>query len=167
MKIETKRLELMPLSPAQLKLWIENIPELEKELDITYMATPLEGVFLEIVKEQLETTAEDPENYMWHSFWFLIRKSDRIVVGSADFKDVPDWSGETEIGYGLGEAFEHNGYMTEALKAMCDWALKQKGVSAVIAETDFDGLASQRILERCGFERYGRHKTIWWRLKRT
>jgi len=167
MKIETERLELIPLSPAQLKLWIKDIGEVEEELDVTYMATPLEGIFLDIVKEQLKITAKDPENYVWHSFWFLIRKSDRIVVGLADFKDIPDEDGETEIGYGLGRAFEHNGYMTEAVNAMCDWALKRKSVSAVIAETDPDGFASQRILERCGFRRYGHHRTIWWRRQRT
>lgn len=30
--IETERLELMPLTPKLLQLWIKNIPELEKEL---------------------------------------------------------------------------------------------------------------------------------------
>ena len=51
-----------------------------------------------------------------------IRKSDNVVVGSADFKNVPDEKGQVEIGYGLGKAFEHEGYMTEAVRAMCSWA---------------------------------------------
>ena len=48
---------------------------------------------------------------MWHSFFFIIRREDRVVVGSADFKDVPNKDGEVEIGYGLGKEYEHNGYM--------------------------------------------------------
>ncbi|KAJ48722.1 acetyltransferase, partial [Clostridium tetanomorphum DSM 665] len=151
MIIQTERLELIPLTLNQLKLWIENIPELEKELDCSYKAESMEGFFLEIVKGQYEITQKDPNNYLWHSFFFLIRKDDRVVVGSADFKDIPNEKGEVEIGYGLGKQFEHNGYMTEAVKAMCEWALKQKGVRNVIAETDLDGFASQRILERCGY----------------
>ncbi|KAJ50169.1 RimJ/RimL family protein N-acetyltransferase [Clostridium tetanomorphum] len=164
MIIQTERLELIPLTLNQLKLWIENIPELEKELDCSYKAESMEGFFLEIVKGQYEITQKDPNNYLWHSFFFLIRKDDRVVVGSADFKDIPNEKGEVEIGYGLGKQFEHNGYMTEAVKAMCEWALKQKGVRNVIAETDLDGFASQRILERCGFKKDKELETLWWRL---
>lgn len=164
MIIQTERLELIPLTPNQLKLWIEDITVLEKKLDCSYKAESLEDFFLEIVKGQYEITRKDLNNYLWHSFFFLIRKEDRVVVGSADFKDIPNEKGEVEIGYGLGKEFEHNGYMTEAVKAMCEWALKQKGVRNVIAETDLDGFASQRILERCGFKKYKQEETIWWRL---
>lgn len=164
MKIHTKRLEIVPLTAYQLKLWVENIQQLEKELNCSYQAEPMEGFFLEIVKGQLDVTEADSDNYLWHSFWLLIRTSDRVVVGSADFKDVPNHNGEVEIGYGLGKAYEHNGYMTEAAKAMCKWALKQKSVSTIIAETDLDGFASQKILERCGFQKQKEAETLWWKL---
>lgn len=164
MILETKRLELIPLTAHQLQLWIEDIPSLDKELSCSYRAEAMEGIFLEIVKGQFEITQKDADNYMWHSFWFLIRKTDRVVVGSADFKDIPNVTKEVEIGYGLGNEFEHNGYMTEAVKAMCDWAMKKETVSNVIAETEIDGYASQRILQRCGFVEEKRGETIWWRL---
>ena len=73
---------------------------------------------------------------------------------------MPNENGEVEIGYGLGKAYRRNGYMTEAIKAMCEWALKQTGVSAVIAQTDFDGFASQKVLERCGFKKYSEAETL-------
>jgi len=167
MTIETERLELIPLLPKQLKLWTENITALEKELAAVYMAEPMEAEFLEIVRGQFKITEKDPDNYLWHSFWLILRKNDRVIVGSADFKGTPDESGAVEIGYGLGKAFEHNGYITEAVKSMCDWALRQRGVVAVIAETDRDGLASQRILEQCGFYKYDERDTIWWKLQGT
>lgn len=165
MVIQTERLELIPLTLNQLKLWIEDIPTLEKELDCSYKAELMEGFFLDIVKGQYEITLKDPDNYLWHSFFFLVRKEDRVVVGSADFKDIPNENGEVEIGYGLGKEFEHNGYMTEAAKAMCDWALKQNGVKSVIAETELENFASQNILERCGFKVDKRGETLWWRLQ--
>lgn len=71
---------------------------------------------------------------------------------------------EVEIGYGLGKEFEHKGYMTEAVKAMCAWALEQDKVQHVLAETDMHGLASQHVLQQCGFKEYKRNETIWWRL---
>lgn len=164
MIIKTERLELILLKPNELKLWGEDIPTLERELDCSYKGESMEGFFLEIVKGQYEVTKKDPTNYLWHSFFFLVRKEDRVVVGSAAFKDIPNENGEVEIGYGLGKEFEHKGYMTEAVKAMCEFGLKQKGVGNIIAETDLDGFASQRILERCGFENYKQEETIWWRL---
>ena len=161
--IETERLELLPLTARQLELWVFDLPALERELHCRYLAEPMEGSFAEIVKGQMEPTAKDPEHCYWHSFWFLIRKSDRTVVGSADFKSPPDENGETEIGYGLGKDFEHNGYMTETVQAMCEWAMRQNGVSHVIAETETDNYPSQRVLQRCGFTEYARAETIWWR----
>ena len=68
----------------------EDIPNLEKDLNCSYPAEPMEGLFLKIVKGQLEKTEKNPNDYLWHSFWFLVRKSDRVVAGSADFKDIPN-----------------------------------------------------------------------------
>lgn len=164
MILKTDRLELVPLLPYQLILLDEDIPELEKDLKCLYQAEPMEGLFIEIVKRQLEKAQKSPDDYLWHSFWLLIRKGDRVVVGSADFKDIPNSDYEVEIGYGLGNDFEHHGYMAEAVQAMCNWALKQENVSHIIAETDIDGGASQRILQRCGFVERRRKETIWWEL---
>ncbi|EJE97961.1 GNAT family N-acetyltransferase [Liquorilactobacillus mali] len=165
MIIETDRLNLIPLTVGQYHHWINNISILEKELSCSYQAEPLEGIFLNILKKQLIVTEKDARNYLYHTFWFLIRKTDRIVVGSADFKDLPNKQGEVEIGYGLGKNFEHKGYMTEAAKAMCSWALTQDNTSYVIAETEIENLASQNVLKRCGFKLYKQDNTCWWKLQ--
>lgn len=142
---------------------IEDIFSFEKQFNCSYQAEPLKEFFLEIVQQQLSITELDSENYLWHSFWILLRKSDRVIVGLIDFKDLPNSNGEVEIGYGLGKPFEHNGYMTETVKAICKWAKKQKGVSHIIAETDIDGFASQKFLNNCGFIEYEHKETSWWR----
>ncbi|NCB74617.1 MAG: N-acetyltransferase [Clostridia bacterium] len=161
---ETERLELHALNAAQMRLWLNDIPALERELKCSYKAEAIEGFFRKIVEGQTVLTEENPSEYWWHSFWFLIRKSDRVVVGSADFKAGPNENGEVEIGYGLGREFEHNGYMTEAVAAMCAWAKAQSKVSHVIAETDLDNAPSQNILKRCGFAETRRGESVWWRL---
>lgn len=59
--------------------------------------------------------------------------------------------------------------MTEAVKAMCDWAIEKEKVANLIAETDLNGFGSQRILfkdvdlkknpvEKVSFGKY-KHKT--------
>ena len=162
--IETDRLQIFPLKACQLKLLVEDLPSLEKELNCKYCAEPLEGEFLDIVKCQIMKTEKDEINYLYHSFWLIVRKSDRIVVGSACFKGIPNENQEVEIGYGLGEDFEHQGYMTEAIQAMCHWAMAQENISHVIAETGIDNPKSENVLKRCGFVQYQQDKGIWWRL---
>ena len=161
--LETERLCLIPLTAEQLILLADNLPELEQKLEITYQAEPIEGFFREIISGQAKRAQADIENYLWHTFWLMVRKQDRVAVGSADFKNLPDENGEVEIGYGLAPAFEHQGYMTETVKAMCDWAEKQPGIKHIIAETEMDNVASQRVLQRCGFTEYRRERTLWWR----
>ncbi len=167
MRIESERLRLLALTARQLQLWVENTPALEDELGCRYGGEPLDGVFLDIVKGQVAKTEADEAHYPYHSFWWIIRKADRMVVGSADFKGVPNADGEVEIGYGLGQAHRHKGYMTEAVHAMCRWALAQPGVTRVIAETERDNPPSQNVLKRCGFSLYEPGKpaaALWWRL---
>lgn len=164
MKLETERLELVALDARQLELWMYDLPALESELECSYRATPVKGAFRDVVAVQLKKIQNNIDDYIWQSFWLMKRRSDCAVVGSAGFKTPPDENGEVEIGYNLGREFEHNGFMTETVSAMCTWALSQDGVKHVVAETDLDGFASQRILKRCGFKETSRAQTIWWRL---
>ncbi len=163
MRLETERLEIVALTVGQLERWLSDLPQLEKELNGVYQAEPLTGFFREIVAGQWRAAGKEPGLYVWHTFWLILRKSDRTIIGSACFKDKPDAIGEVEIGYGLGKAFEKQGYMTEAVDALCRWAFCQTGVSRITAETDQDGYASQRILQRCGFQVFSRGETLWWR----
>jgi [ribosomal protein S5]-alanine N-acetyltransferase len=166
MKIETDRLELVPLTADQLLLWELNSTQLENDLNCVYRGEPLVGRFKDIVHTQERTARGDRSNYLWHTFWFIIRKEDRVVVGSSDFKDIPDADGQTEIGYGLENQFEHNGYMTETVTAMCRWAFCQPDVRRIIAETYLDNSASQHVLKRCGFSEFKHDQSIWWKLDR-
>lgn len=163
MKLETERLELIPLNAYRLRLWIEDIPELEREMNCSYRAEAVEGEFRSILRQQLELVERDTEHLLFHTFWFLIRKEDRVVIGSAAFKNVPDQDGNVEIGYGLGDAYFGFGYMTEAVNAMYCWALSQPGIAHVIAETERENIPSQRVLERCGFTQYFAGNTLWWK----
>lgn len=164
MRLETERLEVIPLSLEQLKLWVSDMDAFEKELNCTYKGQPLVGFIMNHVLEQIEDIKNDEPNYMFYTTWLMILKANRIAVGSAAFKGIPDLHEEIEIGYGLGEEFEHHGFMTEAVNELCKWGLNQEEVKHIIAETDLDGYASQRILERNGFERYQFEDSSWWRL---
>lgn len=160
MEIETDRLIIKLLTLSQLNLWVNNIKILEEELNCIYDAEPIEGEFKNIINGQITIIKNDPENYMYYSFWFIIRKNDRIVVGSMDFKNIPNEKNEVEIGYGLGKKYEHNGYMTEAVKGFCEFALKNKRADVITAETEAENISSHAILKRNGFIKYKEEGTI-------
>jgi RimJ/RimL family protein N-acetyltransferase len=162
MEIETDRLLIKLLTLPQLKLWVNTISMLENDLNCKYDAEPIEWEFKNIINGQIRIIEKDPKNYIYHSFWLIIRKHDRIVVGSMDFKNVPNEENEVEIGYGLGEKYEHNGYMTEAVKGFCACAFKDPKIEKIIAETETT--ASQNVLKRNGFTKYKEGETIWWKL---
>jgi ribosomal-protein-alanine N-acetyltransferase len=77
------------------------------------------------------------------------------VVGDIGFHAAPDENGSVEIGYGLVEAYRHQGIATEATQALVSWALNQAGITEVRAETDKGHAASQRVLVKTGFHEVG------------
>ena len=167
MELETERLLLKLLTLSQLKLWVINISMLEVELNCKCNKEPIDGFFLNIINNQIKLIENNPENYVYHSFWFIIRKEDKRVLGSIDYKNIPNKMKEVEIGYGLEKQFEHNGYMTEAVSAFCKMAFMDKKIETIIAETDVENIASYKVLERCGFKKYKKEEgTHWWQLKK-
>jgi RimJ/RimL family protein N-acetyltransferase len=82
--------------------------------------------------------------------WLLFHREE--VVGDAGFKGPPQ-DGEVELGYSIIPGQRRRGYATEAAQALVDWALAQPGVERVVAETEPENEASQRVLERAGMRR--------------
>lgn len=158
--METERLDLLPLSAEELRLWPEDLPALEKQKSCHYRAEEMTEEFAGILRSCATAMEADPENLLWHTFWWIVRREDRTVVGSIDFKNVPS-DGTVEIGYGLGPAFEHHGYMTESVKAFLEFA-RARGVRRVVAETETNNLPSQLVLQRCGFCLQSRGDTLRW-----
>ncbi|MCR5782460.1 MAG: GNAT family N-acetyltransferase [Clostridia bacterium] len=136
MKTETSRLLLYPLGDKEMEALIEN--ENDSDLKQAY-------------SEMLQGCVRYPENRIWYAVWLMeLRSSPGTVVGDFCFKGLnPD--GMVEIGYGLRDGFCGNGYMTEALKTITEWALSQPGVTRVEAETAPDNTPSQKVLASCGF----------------
>ncbi|MGW1796210.1 GNAT family N-acetyltransferase [Streptomyces sp. NPDC001984] len=81
----------------------------------------------------------------------LVRREDGRAVGGIGFHGVPDDEGRVEIGYDLAEAARGQGYATEALRALSEWALARDDVSVLFAAIEPDNLASQAVVSRAGF----------------
>ena len=99
--------------------------------------------------EMLEGSLAHPEIRDFYAVW-MMETTDGTYIGDLSFKGVaPD--GMVEIGYGTDPAFWNQGYTTEAVIALVNWALSQPGITRVEAETEPDNVASQRVLQKAGF----------------
>lgn len=162
MQIQTERLALIPLPAEALFRLVLDTAALEAEWNCRYQGEEICGSFRQILLAQAEKAQADPDNYLWHSFWLVLRRADRVVVGTVDFKSTPDRNGVVEIGYGLGNRHRGQGYMTETVEAFCRWAKTSQGVRQVVAETAAGNLASEAVLRRCGFVECFRDESTWW-----
>ena len=99
--------------------------------------------------EMLDGCLEHPGQWEWHAIW-MIELKDGTHIGELCFKGL-DSGGVAEIGYGVAEEYQGQGYATEAVKAASAWAFQNPAVTALEAETDAANTASKRVLEKCGF----------------
>ena len=132
--IETKGLRIFPATQEQMEAFIAK--EADAGLKKAYT-------------EMLEGCLRHPDQWQWYAMW-MIELRDGTHIGDLCFKGL-DANGMAEIGYGILEEYQGQGYATEAIGAAVNWALRQSGVTRVEAETEPDNLASQRVLEKCGF----------------
>jgi RimJ/RimL family protein N-acetyltransferase len=89
----------------------------------------------------------------------VVRREDRLAVGSVGFKSPPDGNGTVEIGYAINRSFRGRGYATETASALAAWALRQPEVRRVTAECAQSNPASARVLEKSGFQQVGRRSS--------
>lgn len=102
-----------------------------------------------MVMKAYEAGVHRPE---WGLF-VLVRTQDGRAVGGLGFHGAPDEEGRAEIGYDLAEAARGNGYATEALRALAEWALARDDVQALFATVDRANVPSQGVISRAGFTR--------------
>ncbi len=84
-----------------------------------------------------------------YSFFTVVEKVTGQWVGRVGPWQPEGWPG-TEVGWGLGAAFQGKGYATEAATAAIDWAFDHLGWTEVIHSIDPANLASQAVAARLG-----------------
>lgn len=81
---------------------------------------------------------------------FVITLRDGTLMGACGIAMPP---GEPpELGYWLGAPYWGQGYVTEAVRAVIDFAFTDLGHAALQAGARVTNPASRRVLEKCGFQ---------------
>ena len=140
--LETERLRIVPLTRA----------EFEREKNNTARG---EG-FPDAMAELAERARHDSrKRFAWYTNRLIYRKDDGAYIGSIALMNAPeadpDKVGLVELGYETLPEYRCQGYMTEAVGALCDWALNQPKVYGMIGGILDGNDASARVLAKCGF----------------
>lgn len=133
--IKTKRLMIQPMSNEEIRDLIQKSDS--EELRQAY-------------SEMLSGCEENPEQRIWYAPWKMILKRENVYIGDLGFKG-PQKNNAVEIGYGILKEYEGQGFTTEAVKALTEWAFANEDIYFVEAETAPDNIASQRVLQKNGF----------------
>lgn len=137
--IKTKHLKIYPATREQMEEFIAF--QSDENLKAAY-------------SEMLRSSLSHPRQWNWYAIW-MIEFEDGTHIGELCFKGL-DVNGVTEIGYGISARYQNQGFAGEAVQAIVNWAFRETDVKAIEAETDADNIASQRVLEKCGFEPNGK-----------
>ena len=137
--LKTKRLKIYPATQKQMEEFIA--AQSDENLKAAYT-------------EMLSGSLAHPEQWNWYAIW-VIELADGTHIGELCFKGLEE-NGVAEIGYGIAERYQNQGFATEAVQAVVDWALKEPDVTVIEAEADANNIASQRVLEKCGFAPNGK-----------
>jgi len=164
--LQTKRLQLIPLSFEHLQHCLQNFQLVETALNLELSDFQLGEPVRKAIEMKLQKMAIDPNNLAWYTYWLIVLRSENRNIGLIGFKGAPNAKHEVEIGYGLQGSYQGNGYMTEAAACLVNWALDQVPGLTVVAETNKSNLASQSVLKRLEFKPYDESElTIWWRFQ--
>jgi ribosomal-protein-alanine N-acetyltransferase len=166
--IETERLLIFPLTYSQLELYTEAGNKLEKALDLKATGRMMAPQVKETVLRQTlpKMQAATGTDHLFHTFWLVIDKASRVIVAEMGFKGPPVDAGHVEIGYGTMPAMEGNGFMTEAVDGILQWAAERPDINYVLAETHSANTASIRVVQKNGFEPFNQKgDMLWWRFK--
>lgn len=106
-------------------------------------------------EEMLEGAKKHENFWIWYAPWKIVLKENGKEIGDICFKGEPK-DHAVEIGYGMEPEYEGKGFMTEAARAMTEWAFSKEEVYFVEAEACEDNRASIRILEKLGFQPDGK-----------
>jgi RimJ/RimL family protein N-acetyltransferase len=79
----------------------------------------------------------------------------RQLVGTVGFHSISELHGTAEVSYDVTPSHWGKGIATAACKAATLWGFEVRGWHRVQGTTVLANIASQRVLERCGFQREG------------
>lgn len=155
--LETLRLRLRALAPSDEAdlVALDSDPEVMR-----YVGSPagVKGPAETRERARMRIREEQGGDYEPLGFWRIEARSDGAFLGVGALIRMPDGDevpGDVEVAYRLARSAWGMGIATEAAGALVAHALGPLGLPRLVAVTYPANEASQRVLDKLGFERRG------------
>lgn len=151
MRIETQRLVIRDLERKDEKriqkiIWQKNVIRFMKDWSENSSVPGRLQAYIDW--HQTQTASTD----VYESKRYAITlKENGFLIGIVGM-GLEDTLHEVEMAYFLDEAYQGNGYATEALTALFDWCMEVSDLPYLILTIDCANMASCAVAERAGFQ---------------
>jgi RimJ/RimL family protein N-acetyltransferase len=149
---ETERIRIKILNGHELILYSTDPCAFAKTCNLVTTQSKIEDELLDAIQTTFLPNVNDPrKEYLFYTIWLIIDKQTQAIVGSFCFHGEPE-NGIIEIGYGIHEDSRNQGFMSEMITGLLEWASLRTDIETIIAEIDNDNIASIKTLEKSGFK---------------
>lgn len=156
-------IEIKLLSKNQLALWLKSPQLLEEKLNIIIDHYPLDKKLKQIFNIKIDKMNNNNGNDHWFSYFVILYNNK--IIGTIGSKGKPDNNNSIEIGYGISKKYNNRGFATESIKCFKDEILKFYKLEKIIAKTDKNNIASQKVLLKNNFKLIEKGNYFLWQLK--
>lgn len=157
MKLESKRIEIIPLNLNEMRIFIKSRSDFERHANLTITGVEVPEFYREEIIEAMEFEPESwtskNKEYLFHTFWLMILKESKTIVGQFEFNGRPNSLGEVEIFFMVEPPYRQKGIATEAMVEILKWGCKTKLFRKVFIEADFRNKAAMASLQKLGFKK--------------
>lgn len=148
--IESERIKIRPLKLEELRdITFKDFDELKINIEKESLLSSTKSA---ISKKVIKMEEVNKSFHEWYTYWLIIDKGTGKGIGFIGFKGTPDEKGYVEVGYSISRLYRNKGLMTEAMKAMAEWAKGEKSCKGIIAYALASNTASHKVLLKCGFK---------------
>jgi [ribosomal protein S5]-alanine N-acetyltransferase len=108
-------------------------------------------------RHRLAQMEADPSIQQWLARAMVRTEPDgrRHAIGTIGFHGPPDERGRLEVGYRVEPDYRRQGYTSEAVRALFDWAAAEHGIRRFVASVSPANEASLALIRGFGFTQVG------------
>lgn len=149
--IETKRLILRKIEMNDARRMFDYIFS-----DRRVMDNLIKGPH-KAISETIDRLTEITNHYVSENFcyWGIEMKESGELIGTIDLYNIDDGTENCEVGYNIGFNWWNQGYGSEALHAIVEFAFRFMNIHKISATHNIDNPASGRIMLKVGMKREG------------
>ncbi|UTH74872.1 GNAT family N-acetyltransferase [Chromobacterium sp. IIBBL 290-4] len=155
-RLSTERLMLRPFCPddAEALFRMHSDPEFMRYWSCEPWASPRRAD--ELIQNDLRELAAGE-----HVRLGIFFRNESDLIGTCSLFHLSPQCRRAEVGYGIRPDYWRQGYMSEAVGALIDFAFGALGLNRLEADIDPRNVASARSLEKLGFAREGLLRERW------